>query len=484
MVKSDIDLSIYCDREPLVHQLNRFISIPPQDHDLHYLPKRSLVLRILEEIRSRPGHTSIIYVKAHAQDRDRPLRTRSSPETIHHQSQNKVADQLAKESLQLAMSHTLVPTEVRTLAPVTVLLPPAIIQSSSEVIFESNPLKIYQEAYASELSLHYHLRGSWHTHLFTNSVWRDASTSILLSKPDIKAKKFMVQVLGRTLPTFYHLNKIRPRLYPDKWCILCPSHVSESTEYLLFDCPFFHANRIQLRNDLLTACCTKRLNGVPNDVLCNTITNLLLNPAPTAQRDFSAGQLPRSFYTWLFSKLPEHSTTQALKLGKTLHKILVDNYQAIWKLRCSVVKEQHMLFRDRLRVFPTLKPLHEMTDEDYVAFAIAWKTLHPTTHATPTRMIAQAPVSVSRPVMRPPPQAPPPPSSSRPSAMRAPIHNMATTNLASSTPSFSTLPVFSTPHPIFHDRLRSIMQVDGDGNCLFRALLRAAGHIDANHLDL
>jgi ribonuclease HI len=183
MVQSTVDLSIYCDREPLVHQLNRFISIHPQDYDLHYLPERSLVLRIFEEIRSRPGHTSIIYVKAHAQDRDRPLRTPSSPESIHHQSQNKVADQLAKDILQLSMSNILVSTEVCTLAPVTVLLPPAIIQSSSGVIYESNPLQIYQEAYASELSLHYHLRGSWHTHLFTDSVWRDASTSILLSKP-------------------------------------------------------------------------------------------------------------------------------------------------------------------------------------------------------------------------------------------------------------------------------------------------------------
>jgi hypothetical protein len=307
------------------------------------------VLRILEEIRSRPEHTSIIYVKAHAQDSNRPLCTPSSPKTVQHQSQNKVADQLAKDSLQQAMSHTLVSTDVRTLAPVTVLLPPAIIQSSSRVIFKSNPLKIYQEAYASELSLHYHLRGSWHTHLFTYSVWRDASTSILLSKPDIKAKKFLVQVLGRTLPTFHRLNKIRPRLYPDKWCILCPSHVSE---HLLFDCPFFHADRIQLCTDLLTACRTKRLNGNPTDILRNTITNLLLNPAPSAQRDFSAGQLSCSFYMWLCTKLPEQgSTAQALKLGKTLHKILVENYQAIWKLRCGVVKEKHMLFRDRLRAF-------------------------------------------------------------------------------------------------------------------------------------
>jgi hypothetical protein len=246
-----------------------------------------------------------------------------------------------------------------------VLLPPAIIESSPGIIFENNPLKIYQEAYASELSLHYHLRGSWHTHLFTDSVWRDASTSLLLSKPDIKAKKFLVQVLGRTLPTFHRLHKIRPRLYQDEWCILCPSHALESTEHLLFDCPFFRANRLQLCSELLIACRTKRLNGVPTDMIRDAITNLLLNPAASAQRDFSASQLPRNFYMWLLSKLPEHSTTQALKLGKTLHKILVENYQAIWKLRCSVVKEQHMLFRDRLRVFPTSIPLHEMTDNDY-----------------------------------------------------------------------------------------------------------------------
>jgi hypothetical protein len=202
----------------------------------------------------------------------------SSPETIHHKNQYKVVDRLAKDSLQLAMFYTLVPTEVRTLAPVTVLLAAAIIQSSSGVVFESNPLKIYQEAYASELSLHYHLRSSWHTHLFTDSVWCDASTSILLSKPDFAAKKFLVRVLERTLPTFHRLNKIRPCLYPDKGCILCPSQVPESTEHLVFDCPFFHTNRMQLGTDLLTACRTKCLNGVPTAILCHTITNLLLNP--------------------------------------------------------------------------------------------------------------------------------------------------------------------------------------------------------------
>jgi hypothetical protein len=124
-----------------------------------------------------------------------------------------------------------------------------------------------------------------------------------------------------------------------------------------------------------------------------------------------------------------------------------------------------------------------MTDDDYVAFAIAWKTLHPTIHAIATRPIAQSPIPVSRSIVRPPPQAPPPPSSSRLSSMPAPIQNTSTPNLASSTPSPCILPVFSTPHPIFHGRLH-IMQVDGDGNCLFRALLRAAGHTDASHLEL
>jgi hypothetical protein len=124
-----------------------------------------------------------------------------------------------------------------------------------------------------------------------------------------------------------------------------------------------------------------------------------------------------------------------------------------------------------------------MTDDDYVAFAKVWKTLHPNTHATASRPTANSPIPVSRPIMRPPPPAPPPPSSSRPSPMQAPIYIRATSNPTSSTPPFSTLPEFSTSHPIFHGRLR-IMEVDGDGNCLFRALLRAAGHIDANHLEL
>jgi hypothetical protein len=51
-----------------------------------------------------------------------------------------------------------------------------------------------------------------------------------------------------------------------------------ATEHLLFDCPFFHTNRIQLCTDLLTACCTKRLNGVPTDILRNTITNFFSTP--------------------------------------------------------------------------------------------------------------------------------------------------------------------------------------------------------------
>jgi hypothetical protein len=67
-----------------------------------------------------------------------------------------------------------------------------------------------------------------------------------------------------------------------------------------------------------------------------------------------------------------------------------------------------MLFCDRLRVFSTSKPLHEMTDDDYVAFAIAWKTLHPTTHATASRPTTNSPIPVSRPIMRPPPPVPRP----------------------------------------------------------------------------
>jgi hypothetical protein len=87
--------------------------------------------------------------------------------------------------------------------------------------------------------------------------------------------------------------------------------------------------------------------------------------------------------------------------------------------------------------------------------------------------------------MRPSPQAPPPPSRSRLSFMRTPIHIMSTPTPVFSTPSFCTNFPCSAPdpHPIFHGRLR-IIQVDGDGNCLFRALLRAAGQIDVNHLEL
>jgi hypothetical protein len=61
--KQSTHLTIYCDREPLVDIVNKYHDRTPTPHELKHIKDRSLVLRIIEEIRSWPGSTSIIHVK-------------------------------------------------------------------------------------------------------------------------------------------------------------------------------------------------------------------------------------------------------------------------------------------------------------------------------------------------------------------------------------------------------------------------------------
>lgn len=112
VTRPDTDLSIHCDRAPLVDQINRFILSPPQCHELRHLTDRSLLLRILHEISYRTGTTTVVHVKAHERDAS-SSGTASAPLTSVqiHQERNKVADKLAKSSLSLPHSALAVPVE-------------------------------------------------------------------------------------------------------------------------------------------------------------------------------------------------------------------------------------------------------------------------------------------------------------------------------------------------------------------------------------
>jgi hypothetical protein len=285
-----------------------------------------LILRILEEIRGRPGTTTLTHVvNAHQRD-NQPQPTNSAfplDSTSRHQEYNKIADRLAKNSLTLEGS-PLVPDEHTYLPPVHIILPianPAV--SSRSVINKNNPQKLYHTAYSSSPHLKYHMRGMWHLYLFDDSIWYDPLTSILLCKRGSLHKKLLVQILGRTLPTFRRLNKIRPRLYLTNTCILCPQLrlVEESIEHLLFRCPFFLDCRQLLHDQLLSTC--RRLSlPIATTTLRTMIQTLLLPSSLDQTRFFFAGQLPSTFQFWLQSYNP--SRTRINKLGNALHKSIVE----------------------------------------------------------------------------------------------------------------------------------------------------------------
>ena len=239
----------------------------------------------------------------------------------------------------------------------------------------------------------------------------------------------------------------------DEQCILC-NHSVESTEHLLYDCPFFTEHRNDLLAELVLTSRTHRLLNVSNLELRTQLHSQFVSPPSILQRDFSAGQLSLSFYHWL---TPRTATpTTARRIGKALHSVIVRFHQLLWQTRCKVIKERHYLFRDRLLAFPTLKPLHEMTEDDFIAFASKWRQLH---ISPETSTIPQPP---QRPVTPPPIRALSPVPQSRPS---------------------DPLSVFQTADPIFSGRLR-ISPVVGDGSCLFRALVRAARQTDLTHTRL
>jgi hypothetical protein len=273
-----ISLSIHSDCESLVNTINTYMHRRPLYYEIQYLQNRSLLLRILEEIRGRSGTTTLTYVKAHQQDSQPTSSAPSLDSTSRHQEYNKIVDRLAKNSLT---------SDGPPLAPVNVILPVTNPTASLQsIICENNPQKLYHTAYASNPHLHYHLRGTWHLYVFDDSIWHDPSTSTMLSKREFLHEKFLVQILGRTLPTFRRLNKIQPRLYLTNNCILCPQNgnVEESIEHLLFHCPFFSDRRHLLHAQLISTC--RRLSLPIVTTTLRTIIRTLLAPPFTRPDPF------------------------------------------------------------------------------------------------------------------------------------------------------------------------------------------------------
>jgi hypothetical protein len=223
--------------------------------------------------------------------------------------------------------------------------------------------------------------------------------------------------------------------------------------------------------------------------------------------------------------------TTAIKAAKKLHHQIISMYQGIWHARCSVINDLKLLFKDRIRLLSNQRPLHEWADDDYLEYAInldqhilnqqQWKQpLSPTSTcpANTQSLTKSNGKTKSRENPHPPKKrkrahpvgkdnhANPPADSQRQGHTR-PIKTtsvrprkqqrlqrkegptlddrgrMKEERTRYNTQANSTDQEFSTNDPLFQDTFH-ISTVRGDGNCLFRAILRALGRSDTDHHSL
>lgn len=326
LAKSENPLDIHCDRESLVNCINRFKTRKPFSHELRYIKDSSLVLRILDEINQRKGATNIIHVKAHKRDKV-PTKTHFNPPPLskdeEHQEYNKKADFLAKGSLH--RDHTNIPEETKYLPSVTVLMTKRHKTTGPQYIYENNPSKLYQNRYI-ETCQNYHFKGKWHLYLFDQSIWQAPTLSVLHDKKGMSLKKFLVQILGRTLPTFHRLNKVRAGLYPDRTCCICKTGLPKTIKHLFYICPTFKQQREDLLEDCLEICTAAGIK-CNNPEVRSFLEEILLNHETDNDKFRSAGQISILLATWFKGKKVNETT--ALKAAKKLHLTLVSNHMAL-----------------------------------------------------------------------------------------------------------------------------------------------------------
>jgi hypothetical protein len=212
-------------------------------------------------------------------------------------------------------------------------------------------------------------RRTWLGHFGTLSLGKKIS-DVLHSKlcTNGSLRKFFVQNLGRTLPTFHRLHKIRPQLYLEANCSLCSS-TDETIEHLLFHCPFFTDARKTALTSSIELLKSQQITATAQE-LHDALHSHIFHPL-FGERSFLASQLPTSIQRWLAPLCS--SPAKALKVGKLLHALLAASYQQIWHMRCDEIKAKGLLFKDRLKMLPQDKPLAKMSSDVFIAFADAWR---------------------------------------------------------------------------------------------------------------
>jgi hypothetical protein len=144
----------------------------------------------------------------------------------------------------------------------------------------------------------YHLKGKWHIYLFDSELWMHPTLSILHGRKDYSLRKFLVQVLGRTVPTFHRLKVVRSGLFPDSTCQLCNQGADESLEHILYRCSYSAPARQTLLRELVTILKKHRVQST--EQVCRLmLTKTILAPTEDEERFRSAGQIPLTLQIWL-----------------------------------------------------------------------------------------------------------------------------------------------------------------------------------------
>jgi hypothetical protein len=217
-----IPITIYSDCQKFVNTVYRYRLIPPKPHEVIKLHDRSLIPRILNEIQSRRFPTSLEFLRNHVR-LEQPSKNGRDVDDERLQScieHGKQADKEAKTSLSLTNIFIPDKTQFRsqiglfihspTHDVITKTLPPNIYN------FENNTTELYNDM-LKRTQQHYLCKGSWHQYMLASSVWQETSFSILHTKRGLASlKRFLIQILARTLPTYHRLNLVRAKLFANK----------------------------------------------------------------------------------------------------------------------------------------------------------------------------------------------------------------------------------------------------------------------------
>jgi hypothetical protein len=230
------------------------------------------------------------------------------------------------------------------------------------IVQENNPMIFFQTIFQETRQI-YLRHGKWHNHLLHFSIWQGASFSILhLKRGKASLKKFIIQILERTLPTNHRLNLVHSKIYRENSCFLCQAD-DKSIAHIFFQCSHFHDSRLAIKKetikisfDAISKMDTKDMRHEalkPNlATITEQITKFFFPPGDLLPKDYqmlSARQIPCLFQEWLNSDMTDQKTI--LKIGKTIHEHLITSYQKVWRYRCSNNSALSMDFRLRLATF-------------------------------------------------------------------------------------------------------------------------------------